>query len=55
MLALENETRMARQSGLYRFDSRSQIKSSGQNPVALNLYDGILKGKVHKLLHNEHN
>lgn len=43
----------ARQSGLYRFDSRSQIKSSGQNPVALSLYDGILKGKEHKLLHNE--
>lgn len=43
----------ARQAGLYRFDSRSQIKSSGQNPVALSLYDGILKGKEHKLLHNE--
>ena len=43
----------ARQAGLYRFDSRSQIKSAGQNPVALSLYDGILKGKEHKLLHNE--
>ncbi len=52
-LGLENETKVARQNGLYRFDSRSQIKSSGQNPVALSLYDGILKGKEHKLLHNE--
>ncbi|MGC2873298.1 [FeFe] hydrogenase, group A [Ihubacter sp. rT4E-8] len=46
-------TGAARQAGLYRFDSRSQIKSSHQNPVALSLYDGILKGKEHKLLHNE--
>lgn len=53
LLALNNDTKLARQNGLYRFDSRSQIKSSGQNPVALSLYDGILKGKVHKLLHNE--
>ncbi|WP_419025661.1 [FeFe] hydrogenase, group A [Emergencia sp.] len=53
LLGVENETKLARQGGLYRFDSRSQIKSSGQNPVALSLYDGILKGKEHKLLHNE--
>lgn len=53
LLGVENETKLARQGGLYRFDSRSQIKSSGQNPVALGLYDGILKGKEHKLLHNE--
>ena len=52
-LGQEPTTAVARQNGLYRFDSRSQIKSSGQNPVALNLYEGILKGKEHKLLHNE--
>lgn len=49
----ETTNSAARQAGLYRFDSRSQIKSSDQNPVALSLYDGILKGKEHKLLHNE--
>ena len=53
LFGLETETKMARQSGLYRFDSSSQIKSSGQNPVALNLYNGMLRGKEHKLLHNE--
>ncbi len=53
LLGVEPETKVARQNGLYRFDSRSQIKTSGQNPVALSLYDGILKGKEHKLLHNE--
>ncbi|MEY8364469.1 [FeFe] hydrogenase, group A [Anaerovoracaceae bacterium 41-7] len=49
----ETTNSAARQAGLYRFDSRSQIKSSDQNPVALSLYDGILKGREHKLLHNE--
>ncbi|MBR5315148.1 MAG: [Firmicutes bacterium] len=48
------EIKIARQKGLYRFDSASQIKVSHQNPIALNLYDGILKGKVEKLLHNGH-
>lgn len=46
--------KIARQKGLYRFDSASQIKVSQQNPIALNLYDGLLKGKVEKLLHNGH-
>lgn len=48
------QIKIARQKGLYRFDSRSQIKVSHQNPIALNLYDGILKDKVEKLLHNGH-
>ena len=48
------EIKLARQKGLYRFDRASQIKVSHQNPIALNLYDGILKGKVEKLLHNGH-
>jgi len=48
------EIKIARQKGLYRFDSASQIKVSQQNPIALNLYDGLLKGKVEKLLHNGH-
>lgn len=47
------ETKFNRQNGLYRFDSRAQIKTSGQNPVAADAYEGILKGKEHKLLHNE--
>lgn len=47
------ESKFKRQNGLYRFDSRSQIKSSGQNPITADVYEGILKGKEHKLLHNE--
>lgn len=42
-----------RKSGLYHIDSLSQIKQSGQNPIVADIYEGILKGKEHKLLHNE--
>ena len=48
------QIKLARQKGLYSYDSGSQIKVSSQNPIALSLYDGILKDKVHKLLHNGH-
>ena len=48
------QIKLARQKGLYNYDSGSQIKVSSQNPIALSLYDGILKDKVHKLLHNGH-
>ncbi len=52
-VALGAEPKLARQDGLYRFDNLSQIKLSSQNPVVQDMYQGILKGKEHKLLHNE--
>lgn len=46
-------TKQARFDGIYRVDSQAQIKRSNENPLIAPLYDGILKGKVHKLLHND--
>jgi len=48
------ETKDARQQGLYKIDKASQIKRSNENPLIDAAYNGILKGKVHKLLHNGH-
>ena len=45
-------TRQARFDGMYNIDKQSQIKTSNDNPIVMNLYDGLLKGKEHKLLHN---
>ncbi len=42
----------ARREGIYRADSVSMIKKSGENPMLISLYEGMLKGKEHKLLHN---
>ena len=46
-------TKKARMDGLYDIDSMAQIKTSGQNPIVATVYEGILKGKEHVLLHNE--
>lgn len=46
-------TKDARRQGLYKIDRASQIKLSSQNPLIDKAYEGILKGKVHELLHNE--
>ena len=46
-------TKKARFEGIYKIDSVAQIKRSNENPIIQNLYDGILKGNEHKLLHNE--
>jgi len=46
-------TKKARYDGMYDIDKASQIKRSNENPIIKTLYDGILKGKEHKLLHNE--
>ena len=46
-------TKKARLEGLYKIDNLAQIKLSNQNPIVMTAYDGILKGKEHKLLHNE--
>lgn len=45
------EGRAKRSAGLYEADRMSSIKRSEENPVMMSLYSGLLKGKVHKLLH----
>lgn len=45
-------TKKARVEGLYRIDNLAQIKLSNENPIIQTLYNGILEGKEHKLLHN---
>lgn len=44
-------TRKARMKGLYDTDVNAQIKKSNENPMILSLYDTLLKGKEHELLH----
>ena len=44
-------TRAARMEGLYKADVNTQIKKSDENPMIQALYDGLLKGKEHELLH----
>lgn len=43
--------KLKRSSGLYEADRMSSIKHSEQNPIMASLYSGLLKDKVHKLLH----
>ncbi len=45
-------TKKARMEGLYKIDQASQIKLSSENPFITMLYNGLLKDKEHKLLHN---
>ncbi len=45
------EGKLKRGAGLYEADRMSNIKRSEENPVIMSLYSGLLKGKVHKLLH----
>ena len=45
-------TKKARLEGMYKIDSMAQIKRSDENPIIAEVYEGILKGKEHKLLHN---
>lgn len=44
-------TRKARMKGLYDTDVNTQIKKSNENPMILSLYDTLLTGKEHELLH----
>lgn len=46
-----SRTRKARMKGLYDTDINTQIKKSNENPMILSLYDTLLKGKEHELLH----
>jgi NADH-quinone oxidoreductase subunit G len=41
----------ARGRGLYSADRMTAVKRSEENPLMMSLYNGILKGRVHELLH----
>ena len=45
------EGKVSRGKGLYSADKMSSIKRSEENPLMLSLYSGLLKGRVHELLH----
>ncbi|AWI06698.1 [FeFe] hydrogenase, group A [Clostridium drakei] len=49
-----NEGKLKRSAGLYKADKMSSIKRSNDNPLMKTLYSGLLKDKVHKLLHVEY-
>lgn len=51
--ALQRNTR-ERSGGLYKADKLSQIRRSEENPIIMPLYSGLLKNKVHELLHVEY-
>lgn len=44
----------SRGKGLYTADQLSRIKRSEENPLMMDLYNGLLKGRVHELLHVEY-
>ncbi|MGI6094850.1 MAG: [FeFe] hydrogenase, group A [Lachnospiraceae bacterium] len=50
---LGTSIKTVRSQGLYAVDKASAVRKSNENPDVLALYDGILKGKVHDLLHND--
>ncbi|MBQ7151972.1 MAG: (2Fe-2S)-binding protein [Synergistaceae bacterium] len=45
-------TKEARKHGLYESDVNTQIKKSNENPTALAIYDTLIKGREHELLHS---
>ncbi|WP_455598206.1 [FeFe] hydrogenase, group A [Cloacibacillus sp.] len=45
------EGKVSHGKGLYSADKMSSIKRSEENPLMLSLYSGLLKGRVHDLLH----
>ncbi len=48
-----DRTKAARRDGIYNADKVSVVKKSDENPMIAALYEGMLKGKEHELLHNE--
>ena len=46
-----SRTKSARMEGLYQADNVTSIRKADENPLIVSLYDGLLKGKVHELLH----
>ncbi len=49
-----SEGKLKRSAGLYKADKMSSIKRSSDNPLMKTLYSGLLKDKVHELLHIEY-
>lgn len=49
----DRDLKLKRSAGIYTADANSQIKRSEENPMMISLYGGILRGKVHKLLHGD--
>ena len=49
-----SEVRKRRGDGLYAADKMFGIKRSEENPLMYQLYDGILKDRVHELLHADY-
>lgn len=47
----QTKVRENRGKGLYAADKLCNIKCSEENPLMMNLYNGVLKGRVHDLLH----
>lgn len=47
-----NRTKAARREGIYNADNVAVVKKCDENPMVQSLYEGFLKGKEHKLLHN---
>ncbi len=45
------EERSERSEGLYAADKLCSIRRSEENPLMMSLYNGVLKGRVHELLH----
>ncbi len=45
------EEKDKRRLGLYATDKMTNIKRSEENPIIMTLYNGILKNRVHELLH----
>lgn len=45
------EGKRLRSDELYQADRMSNIKRSEENPAVMALYSGLLKGRIHKLLH----
>jgi NADH-quinone oxidoreductase subunit G len=50
----EAEARESRGDGLYAADKLCNIKCAEENPLMMSLYSGVLKGRVHELLHVEY-
>ncbi len=44
-------TRKSRMDGIYKVDTTSNIRYPDENPVLLQMYDTLFKGKEHKLFH----
>lgn len=47
----KTDVKKKRGEGLYEADRLSVVKRSEENPIVVSLYSGVLKGRVHELLH----